>query len=134
MYDRRFLTPLRLPPEALTSYQMGLALLTLLLVTDLDGIGDIRDDVRDDVRAAVALVVGLGLLGTGVAYLLYYFVVDRLGAVTASSSSYIPPVVALAIGWVLVGEQLVWWDAAAAGLILLGASLLRLRPRRTGAA
>ena len=46
-------------------------------------------------------MVGLGILGTGVAYVLYYFIVDHLGAVTASSATYIPPVVALGIGWLL---------------------------------
>ena len=125
VYARKFLVGLSIPGAALTSYQMGLGLLTLAVVTDYDGITDIGQDVR----ALVALVLGLGLLGTGVAYILYYFIVDRLGAVTASSSTYLPPIVALAIGWLLVGEPLTLLDGAAVLLILVGVSVLRLGPR-----
>ncbi len=125
VYARRFLVGLAIPGAALTSYQMGFGLLTLAVVTDYDAITDIGQDTR----ALVALVLGLGLLGTGVAYILYYFIVDRLGAVTASSSTYLPPVVALAIGWLLVGEPLTLLDGAAVLLILVGVGVLRLKPR-----
>ncbi|HKE70847.1 MAG TPA: EamA family transporter, partial [Nocardioidaceae bacterium] len=91
-------------------------------------------DIRSDTRASIALVVGLGLLGTGVAYILYYFIVRELGAVTASGTTYIPPVVALAIGWLAVGEPLVWWDAVAVLAILAGVVIIRLGSRPAPAA
>ena len=94
VYAKRFLTPLRIAPAALTTYQMGLALILLSATTDSDGI----DTILTDPTALTALVVGLGLLGTGVAYILYYVIVAKLGALTASSATYIPPVVALVIG------------------------------------
>ncbi len=87
VYARRFLSPLAIAPEALTAYQIGLALITLTAVTDFDGITDIADDSR----ALWGMALGLGLAGTGVAYILYYFIVDKQGAVTASSATYIPP-------------------------------------------
>jgi len=126
VYAKRFLSGLDIPPVALTTYQIGLALVTLLIVTDLDGISAITHDRR----AVVGMVLGLGLLGTGVAYILYYFIVDQLGAVTASSATYIPPVVALAIGWLLVDEPLDILDAVAVALILVGVMILRSRPVR----
>jgi drug/metabolite transporter (DMT)-like permease len=89
VYAKKFLSDLDIPPVALTTYQIGLALLTMAIVTDLDGITAITEDRR----ATIGLVIGLGILGTGVAYILYYFIVDHLGAVTASSATYIPPVV-----------------------------------------
>jgi drug/metabolite transporter (DMT)-like permease len=122
VYARKFLSGVDIPPVALTTYQMGFALLILLSVTNLRGITSITDDRR----ALVGLVVGLGLLGTGIAYVLYYFIVDALGAVTASGVSYLPPVVALAIGWLAVGEPLVWTDAIAVALILCGVLIIRL--------
>src|SRR5262245_35910621 len=125
VYAKRFLSGLPIPAAALTTYQMGFGLVILLTVTSFDGITDIADDTR----ATVGLVVGLGLLGTGVAYILYYFIVRELGAVTASGTPYIPPVVALAIGWLAVGETLVWWDAVAVAFILLGVVILRLGSR-----
>ena len=122
VYAKRFLSDLAIPPAALVTYQMGLAALTLALLTDLDGITEIGDDPK----ALWALVLGLGLLGTGGAYILYYFIVDRLGAITASSVTYIPPVVALAIGWLLVDEPIDALDGAALLLILAGVLVLRL--------
>ena len=50
---------------------------------------------------------------------------------TAASATYIPPVVALAIGWLLVGEPLDLLDAAAVALILIGVMVLRSKPART---
>lgn len=125
VYARRFLSGLPIPAAALTTYQMGFGLLILLTVTSFDGITDIGSDTR----ASIALVVGLGLMGTGVAYILYYFIVRELGAVTASGTTYIPPVVALAIGWLAVGEPLVWWDAVAVLAILAGVVIIRLGSR-----
>ena len=126
VYAKRFLSDLDIAPVALTTYQIGLALLMLAIVTDLDGITAITGDPR----AMIGLVIGLGILGTGVAYILYYFIVDRLGAITASSVTYIPPVVALAIGWLLVKEPLDILDAAAVLLILTGVAVLRSRSPR----
>lgn len=123
VYAKRFVSGLDIPPVALATYQVGLALVTLIVLTDLDGITAITDDRR----AMIGVVIGLGILGTGVAYILYYFIVDQLGAVTASSATYIPPVVALAIGWLLVGEPLDIVDAAAVLLILTGVVVLRSR-------
>ena len=129
VYAKRFLSDLDIPSAALTAYQMGLAVVTLLIVTDLSGVTAILSDTR----AATALVVGLGLLGTGVAYILYYYIVAALGAVTASSVTFIPPIVALAIGFFLVGEPVTWVDTAAVMLILLGVVALRRRsPPATG--
>lgn len=123
VYARRFLSGVAIPPAALTTYQMGLGLVTLLAVTDLHGITELREDTR----ALVALVLGLGLLGTGVAYILYYVIVERLGAVTAASSTYIPPVVALALGWLVAGEPITWLDGVAVLMVLTGVVLLRQR-------
>ncbi|MFC6287195.1 DMT family transporter [Nocardioides sp. GCM10027113] len=121
VYARKFVSDLRIAPAALTTYQMALALLGLLLVTDLDGITAITDEPR----ALWGMVLGLGLMGTGVAFILYYFVVDRLGAVTAAGSTYIPPVIALLLGWLVADEALAWLDAAAVALVLTGVLLLR---------
>lgn len=125
VYVRRFVTPLELPAAALTAYQLGFASLLLLIVTPMDGLSAV---VSDPV-ATGGLVVGLGLLGTGVAYILYYFIISRLGAVSASSVTYLPPVVALLIGVVFVGEAIEPRDYFAAGLILVGVFVLNRTPR-----
>lgn len=120
-YARRFLTGLDLSPLALSTWQIGFALLSIGAVTDFHGITRIAMDAR----ALGGLVFGLGLLGTGVAYILYYFIVKRLGALAASGVTYIPPVVALTIGMTLNREPLRPLDLLAMACILGGVYLLQ---------
>ena len=124
VYAKRYVTGLAIAPAALTTYQMGFGLATLAVVTDYHGLGDIRHDAR----ASLGLVLGLGLAGTGVAYILYYLIVEHRGAVAASTATYIPPVVALFIGWFLVGEPIGWWDVIGMCVILTGVVLLGRQP------
>ncbi|MEL7374793.1 MAG: DMT family transporter, partial [Pseudomonadota bacterium] len=126
VYARRFVTPLKLPAAALTTYQLGFASLILLIVTPMGDMGDIFSDTV----ASAGLIAGLGLFGTGIAYILYYFVIQKLGAVAASSVTYVPPVVALLIGALLVGEPIEALDYIATGCILAGVFLLNKRQRR----
>ncbi|SHI89529.1 EamA domain-containing membrane protein RarD [Malonomonas rubra DSM 5091] len=121
VYAKKFIIPLKIPAAALTTYQLGLGLLALTLVTDYQGISQIFTNPH----ATLGLIVGLGLLGTGLAYIIYYYIVENLGAVAASSVTYIPPVVALVIGTLLVGEPIGWTDYLATVLIFVGVFLLR---------
>ncbi|VFQ43307.1 DMT family transporter [Desulfoluna butyratoxydans] len=121
VYARKFIVPLHIPAAALTTYQLGFGLLILALVTNTSGIGRIWTAPH----ASIGLVVGLGLLGTGFAYILYYYIVDTMGAVAASSVTYLPPVVALFIGVLLVGEPITPADFAATGMIFVGVFLLK---------
>ena len=69
------------------------------------------------VTSAVALAV-LGIVNTGLAYWLFYLLIDEAGAATASVITYVMPVVALLLGVGLLGEPLT--IGAIAGLILIG--------------
>lgn len=121
VYARRFLVDKGISPVALSTYQIGCALLMLCLVTDLHGIARILDD-----RVALAgLVFGLGLTGTGLAFILYYFIVQKLGAVRAAGVTYIAPVVALLAGSLLAGEPVVPASLASMALILGGVYILQ---------
>lgn len=123
VYARRFITPLNIPAGALTTYQLGIASLLTLFVSDVSGVANLVNDNY----ALLGLVFGLGLLGTGLAYILYYYIVRELGAMTASSSTYLPPIVALLIGVLLLGEPITLLDWLATGLIFAGVVLLRQR-------
>jgi drug/metabolite transporter (DMT)-like permease len=123
VYARRFLSGLDLSPLALTTWQIGFALIEISCVTDFHGMAR----VTSDFRAVAGLVLGLGLLGTGVAYILYYFIVRRLGAIAASSVTYIPPVVALVMGLAIGREPMRPLDLLAMMAILGGVYLLQSR-------
>ena len=121
VYAKKYIIPLKISAVALTTYQLGFGLIILALVTDYSGIGNIWTEVH----ASVGLVVGLGLLGTGLAYIIYYYIVEKLGAIASSSVTYIPPVVALLIGSLLAGESIEMVDYAATCLIFFGVFLLK---------
>jgi drug/metabolite transporter (DMT)-like permease len=120
VYAKKYVMPLKLPTAALATYQLGFATIILAFVIDFGGISNIAQNSQ----ALTGLVLGLGLAGTGLAYIIYYYIVSEMGAVTASSVTYVPPIVALAIGVVIVGEQIEVTDYFAAALILVGVVLL----------
>ncbi len=125
VYARKFVTPLELPSAALTTYQLGFATLILLAVTDMTGLGTLTDDPT----SFAVLVFGLGFLGTGLAYVLYYYVIGKLGAVRASALTYVPPVVALFLGALFLGEAIVLFDYIATALIFAGVILVNKRTK-----
>jgi drug/metabolite transporter (DMT)-like permease len=67
---------------------------------------------------SILALVTLGIINTGVAYWLFYLLIDQAGAAAASVITYVMPVVALFLGVGLLGEQLT--IGAIAGLLLIG--------------
>jgi drug/metabolite transporter (DMT)-like permease len=96
-------------------------MILLTLTTNYDGMSAIWTNYY----ASIGLIVGLGLLGTGLAYIIYYYIASKMGAVTASSVSYIPPLVALLIGSAIVGEPIELVDYFATALIFIGVYVLK---------
>ncbi|MBN3815340.1 DMT family transporter [Paraburkholderia sp. Se-20369] len=125
IYVRLFLSPINLAPLAVVTWQLGLAFLMLLLSTDCSGISRILLDWR----AFAGLAIGLGLLGTAGAFLLYYFILQKMGAVAAAGAVYITPVVALLIGWV-AGERVGPLEVFAVVLIVGSIALLEIGRQR----
>ncbi len=75
VYQRRYVTRLKISPLALACYQTLVASALLTLFTPKTGL----DVLTVDVRALVLLTVGLGVVGTGLAFIMYYHVIERLG-------------------------------------------------------
>lgn len=78
---------------------------------------------------AVAL---LALACTGLAYLLYFRLIARLGPAQAISVTYLIPLFAIAWGWVFLGERVDAAMLAGGAVVLLGTALATgwLAPRR----
>jgi len=67
----------------------------------------------------------LGLLCTGLAYLLFYRLVSRIGAARTSLVTYLIPLFGVAWAWLLLDEPVTASMAAAGALILAGVWLAR---------
>lgn len=76
---------------------------------------------------ALLAMLGLGVLGTGFAYILMYRVISLAGATTASTVTYLIPLVSTTLGIVVLGEALTWNEPVGAALVLGGAWLTRPR-------
>ena len=121
VYTRKFISPLGISPIALCTYQLGLASITLLIMGDYEGISMIFTDRK----AAGSLFIGLGLMGTGVAFMCYYHLVGTLGAIKTASVTYIPPVIGLLTGGLILGETISISDIIATAAILSGTLLMQ---------
>jgi drug/metabolite transporter (DMT)-like permease len=116
VYAKRFVAPLGMGAIRLASYQMVLA---FLFMAPFSAPGHWAELTGAPV-ALGGLVIGLGLLGTGIAFVIYYYLIETLGALKAASVYYVPPVVALAVGALFAGEVVEVKQIIGALLILAG--------------
>jgi uncharacterized membrane protein len=72
----------------------------------------------------------LGVLSTGIAYVLNYQVLGEAGASVASAVTYITPVVAVFVGVLFLGETLTWFEPVGALVVLVGVAMSQGRLRR----
>jgi drug/metabolite transporter (DMT)-like permease len=77
--------------------------------------------------ASMAAVVALGAGGSAIAYLLYYYAMNSLGAVRAAGVTLLVPVTAVFWGVVLLHESLSLSIIAGMAVILAGIVLINLR-------
>ena len=132
-YARRHLALGGLSMTALAFGQLAIGTLQLALV--LPFAGGIPPALPPGPLTAVLV---LGVLGTGVAWLLNYSIIRDAGATAASTVGYVIPVFATVAGVALMGEPLTWNEPVGGVLVLLGVAAsqgrLRFAPARTGSA
>src|SRR5690242_21770877 len=75
--------------------------------------------------ASVTGLIILGVLGTGVAYVLNYQIITSEGATVAATVTYLLPVVAIVLGVVVLGETVTITVLAGIALVLAGVALTR---------
>ncbi len=76
---------------------------------------------------SVAAIAVLGIIGTGIAYVLNYLIITGEGATIASTVTYLLPVVAIVLGVLVLGESIAAIVVAGVVLVLLGVALTRFR-------
>jgi drug/metabolite transporter (DMT)-like permease len=84
--------------------------------------------MRFSARGAGALMY-LVVFGSLVAYSSYTYAMQKLPLSLVSTYSYFNPLVALALGWLVLAEPLGWREGAAALVILLGVALVKTSPK-----
>ncbi len=69
---------------------------------------------------ALASLLALSLVGTALAFVVYYRVIERTSATYVSMVTYLVPVIGVALGIMVLNEQPGWNAYLGCGLILLG--------------
>ena len=124
IYMDKFLARRGLSPIALSACQLLAAALLLALALPVSGaraphIG----------AASLAGLAILGVLGTGIAYVLNYQIIAGEGATVASTVTYLLPVVAIVLGVLVLGETVTAAALAGIALVLAGVALTRRREK-----
>lgn len=70
----------------------------------------------------------LGLLGSSLAYIIYFDLLPRIGPTRMSMVTYIIPLVGVLLGIIFLGERFHWGAVIGALLILSGISIVNFRP------
>ncbi|MFM7500273.1 MAG: DMT family transporter [Actinomycetota bacterium] len=123
-YLSKFIILRKLPSESLATTQVSLAALTLLPFFIYRGVNSYQPSLE-----AVGSILGLGILGTGIAYIWNFKNVELAGASLASTVTYITPLVAVVLGFLLLGEPLTWNEPVGALIVLIGSAIAQGRIR-----
>jgi drug/metabolite transporter (DMT)-like permease len=120
VYMDRFLVGHDIPPLTLSAYQLVAATGLLGIATPVAGFPQVH--LGPDVMAAIIV---LGALGTGVAYVLNYRLITSEGSTTASTATYLLPVVSVLLGTAVVGEPITTSILIGSATVLGGVGVIR---------
>ena len=123
VYARRFVHDLR--PMIPALFQVFFAMV-------MTAIGAFA--LEDPIRRAPAVpiegllaVVWLGLLGSGLAYLIFYRLLGRWGPTRVSLGAYLLPVWGIALGWLVLNEQISSGLVLGTALVVAGIAIVNLQ-------
>lgn len=126
-YMRRFVSNSGMSALVFSFLNIGIAAAIMAVLTPVIALTPVTLDPW-----IVGSVLLLGCLGTGVAYIWNQNTLRAWGPTRASTVTYITPVVGVALGILVLGEQVSWNEPAGAIVVFLGILLAqdRLRMRR----
>ncbi|MCE2489558.1 MAG: EamA family transporter [Anaerolineae bacterium] len=115
-----------MPPVLLATATMVVGALVTGPMALFHGLTPLQDISAD----AWTAVLTLGLLNTFVAYSIYYFLVRELGVARTTMVTYVIPAVGVALGALLLAEEVGLVLLTGGALILAGIAIVNLRTRR----
>jgi drug/metabolite transporter (DMT)-like permease len=106
------------PPIALATGLMAMGTIQAVPITAVLGFAS-----APLTWSVVAAMAGLGIVGSGIAYVLNFRVIAASDATTASTVTYLTPLVAVVVGAVVLGEHVTWNQPLGGVLVVLGAAV-----------
>jgi drug/metabolite transporter (DMT)-like permease len=114
-YLRKFVSHRPISGTTVAFLNVGTAGVVMLFLTPVLAIGPV-----DLSLPVVGSLVLLGAFGTGIAYIWNISVLRAWGPTNASTVTYLIPVVAVVLGFLVLGETLSWHEPVGAALVLIG--------------
>ena len=124
-YARRYLAHRREGPLALATAQLICATAILAVLTPL-----FSSAPHGVATKQILSILALGVIGTGLTFLLNYSLIRDVGATVTSTVAYVMPIVSTVLGVVALGEPLSWYLPLGAAIVIAGAVLAQSRDRR----
>lgn len=121
-YAKRHVAPLPFSPYSLATAQVGVS--ALLTLPGALATGAVTGPLT---QLALWGILGLGILGTGMAYVWNYRNIELAGTVIASSVTYITPVIAVLLGLLFLRENLSLTQIFGGALVVVSALLVQER-------
>jgi drug/metabolite transporter (DMT)-like permease len=123
------------PPQvahlASAAYQMALGGGTLALIGLI--IGEPRQLAWERCTPqAVYSFFHLLVFGSLVGFVAYNWLLANVSPAMAGTYAYVNPMIAIAVGWLLNGEEITWWILAGMATILVGVALVKAGHRPKG--
>jgi drug/metabolite transporter (DMT)-like permease len=123
-YIRRFISHRDIPATSVAFLNIGLAAAIMLVLTPVVALSPITFS-----WPVLLSLLALGALGTGVVYIWNMNVLRAWGPTATSGVTYVTPVVGVALGILVLGEQLSWNEPVGAAIVLGGILLTQQRVR-----
>lgn len=120
-YQKKYLAGEPISGLALTTGQLLVATAQIAIVAPF--VGGAPPSPADLSWKAIGAVLSIGVLGTGLAFVINLRNVRLAGASTASMVTYVVPLFAVAVGMVVLGEELSWYQPVGALVVLLGVAV-----------
>lgn len=131
--NRRLLAHREVPgiahPTALMVTGLPMVLVALLVWSGLEGWSPVAAHAPEALPLALLAVAALGVVGTGIAYILQFEVVRAVGPTVSATVTYLIPVVAVGLGVLVLGERLGVWEVVGAAVVIGAGILVGQRPR-----
>ena len=127
-YARRYLAQRRDGPLPLATAQLICATAILAILTPLFSAAP-----HGVAAKHILSILALGVIGTGITFLLNYSLIRDVGATVTSTVAYVIPIVSTVLGVIALGEALAWYMPVGAAIVTCGAVLAQSRdPRVSG--
>jgi drug/metabolite transporter (DMT)-like permease len=124
-YTRRYLAGRRDSALALSAGQLLCATVILVAIVPFSSAPTTHIGLK-----GLGSLLALGMLGTGVAYLLNYSIIRAAGAAVGSTVTYLIPVFSTVLGALVLHEPLSWNQPVGAVVLITGIAVAQGRIRR----